>query len=185
MKRTSGWSLLLMLPLTGGCVSINTNAATPTAIERQLLGAYEELDRDLVMASSVRGDVRGAPQTWEGLRALALEGRALMRFNEDDVRELKTARCVAEANSGELVARDCASAELSARVGRVVEQENRARRAVITFAAHAAARERGRTMVAASDVTELWQAYQRLLRQAAEPGDLFEAAPGEFAPAVR
>jgi|JI10StandDraft_1071094.scaffolds.fasta_scaffold375277_2 hypothetical protein len=181
MKRTSWLTLLL----ASGCVSINTNAATPTAIERQLLGAYDELDRDLVMAASVRGDVRGAPHAWEGLRALALEGRALMRFNEDDVRELKTARCVAEGRSGELLARDCSSAELGARVGRVVEQENRARRAVVTFAAYAAARERGRTVVAAGDVSELWQAYQRLLRQAAQPGDLFEAAPGEFAPVVR
>lgn len=180
---------IAMLCLGGaGCaLSISTNAATPTAVERQMLGAYEELDRELVMAASVRGDVRAEPTDWESVRALALEGRALMRFNEDDLRELKAAGCLAETLSGEVIARPCAAAtaEVAPRIGRVVEQENRARRAVVTFAAHAAAREAGRTRVAPEEVTALWQAYHRLILQAAAEGELFETAPGEFAPVAR
>lgn len=177
----------LWLVSSAGCVSISTNAATPTAIERQLLGAYEELDRDLIMAASVRGDVRGAPGSWDSLKALALEGRALMRFNQDDVRELKSAGCLAEGLEGELIARPCAGAlgDVSARVARVVDQENRARRALVSFAALAAAREAGRTVVAPAELTELRRAYHRLMRQAATPSDLFETVPGEFSPVTR
>ncbi len=188
MKRALGSTSALVVLICGaGCVSLSTNVASPTAIERQLLGAYEELDRDLVMAASVRGDVRGTPGSWESLRALAIEGRALMRFNQDDVAELKGAGCLAEAMDGGVVARPCAASlgDVSARVARVVEQENRARRAVVAFAALAAAREGGRTVVSPGEIEELRKAYHRLMRQAAGPTDLFETAPGEFSSVAR
>lgn len=183
-QHVSASLVLAAIAGLGGCVSIGTNAANPTAVERQLLGAYEELDRELVMAASVRGDVRGVAGSWDSMRALALEGRALMRFNQDDVRELKTAGCLAETLEAELAPQPCtaALADVTVRVARVVAQENRARRAVITFAAHAAARETGRTMVSTEEVAELRRAYHRLMRQTAVKGDLFESAPGQFAP---
>jgi len=172
-------AVAILLLLGGGC-AITTTAANPTALELQLLGAYEDLDRDLVMAASVRGDPRGAP-SFASLRTLALEGRALMRFNEDDVRELKREGCAAESLEGQLVARPCTTA-IASSLPRVVDQENRARGAVTAFAAYAIAREQGRTAASPAEITEMRRAYARLLRQSARAGEVFETAPGVFGP---
>lgn len=174
--RRAVWALALL----AGC-KITTNAANPTALERQLAGAYEDLDRELVLASSVRGEGGNEPQSFAALKLLALEGRAMMRFNEDDVRELKRAGCVAESREGALVARECA-APIAEALARVVEQENRARGAVIEFAAFAIAREQGRAAASSAEVAELRRAYFSLLSRAAKPGELFEGEPGVFAP---
>lgn len=173
--------------LLSGCFSVVTSAAGPTALERQLLGAYDDLDRELVLAASVRGEAAFAAGSPEALRAAAVEGRALMRFNEDDLAELKGLGCVAETLRAEITERSCAGAseEILRRRARVIRDENQARRAVLAWAAYLRARELGREAPTAAELEELLAAYRRLLFETAQPGQLFESTPGKFEPISR
>ena len=169
---------------SAGCVSFASTVASPTALEHQLLGVYEELDRDLIHASSVRA-AAGGPGSLESLQGLALEGRALQRFHADDLAELKAAGCLAETTRAEVVRRPCAGGDadeglLQRRLQRVVHDENRARRAILNWAAHAYVREQGRQTPTSDELSQMRATYHRLLKEAAAIGELFEVRPGEF-----
>lgn len=177
-------SVLISLS-AAGCVTVATSAGTPTALERQLLGAYDELDRDLVLASSVRGDQARPAGSLEARRALALDGRALQRFNEDDLVELKGGGCIVERLDATVATRSCTLVSeggdvVQRRRERVILEENRARRAILEWAAYNAAREAGRERPSAEEEREIRQTYHRLLAEAAQPGHWFETTPGQF-----
>lgn len=167
-----------------GCISVAGSVARPTALELQLLGEYERLDEELVHASSVRGDLAAGAGSFEMLKAEALEQRAIQRFNEDDLLELKGARCIAEALDASVVARPCSLIErddaAARRVARVVREENRARSAILLWAAYELARKQGRGAPDPSEIGELRKLYQRLLFEAAQTGHIGEVAPGQF-----
>jgi hypothetical protein len=170
-----------------GCIQAALSAGQPTALERQLLGAYEELDEDLVHASSVRDQGLPGPGPLEALKQEALQARAVQRFNEGDLEELKAAGCVAETLGAELAARPCEAVQRDPtwdrRRTRIVEEENRARATLMRWAAHEVARREGRAAPTPREVAEVRGAYRRLLEEAAQPGHLMEVAPGEFRPA--
>lgn len=175
---------VLVLAGAGGCIRVAGSVAQPTALERQLLGDYERLDDELVHASSVRGGAGSPPTSYEGVKAEAIEHRAIQRFNEDDLAELKGAGCIAERLDATVVDRPCALAEpddgVRRRVARVVKEENRARGAIVLWAAHELARRAGRAAPTAAEVDEVRRTYQRLLLEAARPDQLREVAPGDF-----
>jgi len=158
-------------------------------MERQLLGAYEELDDELVLASSVRGDDALAAVPQASLRQLALRARALQRFNEDDVLELKDGGCLVETLAATVAARGCGLVErdpaTARRAARVLEEENRARGVLMRWAAHEVARRDGRAVPSPEELAEVRAAYSRLVREAAAPGHLVEVAPGDVRPIQR
>lgn len=181
------WPLALLT--SAGCITIASSVATPTALEHQLLGVYRELDDDLVYASSVRGDFVSPSGSYEALKSLALEGRSLQRFNEDDLAELKAAGCLAETLDAKIVDRPCdgvvADTGLQPTLQRVIRDENRARSAILTWAAHAYAREAGAQRPGPEALAEIRRTYRRLLFEAATAGHLFEVEPGVFSPVSR
>ncbi len=174
---------LLLLAATG-CIRVAGSVAKPTALERQLLGEYEQLDDELIWASSVRGTADPLAPSFDVLKAQAVEQRGLQRFNEDDVVELKKERCLAESLEGTLVSRPCplvqADQAISTRVERVVREENKARSTILLWAAYELARKEGRSTPGPKELDEIKKAYARLLRAAAQPGQLAEVAPGEY-----
>jgi hypothetical protein len=127
--------------LAGGCVSAKIQVVDErTALENQILGSYEELDRDLQLVASVRAvDKNGktsARPNFSQIRAQAVAARQTQRFNRDDLDELKRAGCLGEANDGKLSARKCeraAQADVAARIERLVASENQARAVLLTF----------------------------------------------------
>src|SRR5205823_8158392 len=165
------------------------SVARPTAIERQLLGDYEELDKELAHASSVRGDIAPNAGTFEAIKAEALEQRGIQRFNEDDLAELKKARCIAESLDATVVKRACSLADKDPsaprRIARVIDEENRARKAILTWAAHELARSQGRSVPDPQELAEMRKTYQRLLAEAAPAGELREVSPGIFKEVTR
>lgn len=171
-----------------GCIRAVGAVAKPTAIELQLLGAYEELDTDLAHASSLRASGR-LSSSFEKLRAEAIEARSIQRFNEDDVIELKNAGCLAEGRDARLIPRKCPllneDPAARRRQSRVTQEENQARAAILTWAAHEVARRDGRPAPSAKDVEEIRQAYQRLLFETADPGHLIETDKGRFEPRAK
>jgi len=187
MTRRLWLGALILSVAPSACIQAAVSAGQPTALERQLLGAYEELDEDLVHASSVRE--RGLPGAGplEALKQEALQARAVQRFNEGDLLELKTAGCVAETFAAEVAVHPCPGVErdpaMARRRARVIEEENRARATLMRWAAHEVARKEGRAVPTARELAEVRGAYRRLVEEAAQPGQLMEVSPGRFAPA--
>jgi hypothetical protein len=157
--------------------------AKPTALEFQLLGAYEELDRDLMHASSLRAP-QGPAASFEKLRMEALEARGLQRFNQDDLAELKNAACLAEGLRAKVVVRPCGLTDrdpaAKRRRERVAKEENRAREVLVTWAAYELARKAGRAEPTRAELDEIERAYERLLRDTAGPETLIEVKQGAF-----
>ena len=175
--------LSVMGALSAGCVTAVGAVAKPTALEFQLLGAYEELDRDLMHASSLRAPAALRP-SFEKLRMEALEARSLQRFNEDDLLELKNASCLAEGLGAKVVARPCALLDedpaARRRLARVVQEENRSRQVILTWAAFELARKGGRAEPTRAELVEIESAYERLLRDTSAPEHLVEVKQGAF-----
>ncbi len=135
-----------LLLATGGCfnrlsglVDVNVQVVDEkTLLERQILGAYQGLETDLVMAASVRSvDTEGRlvplPDYPAGQRA-AMDALRVREFYRDDVDRLKAEGIFGEASSGLLTARvDLAKvdAKKAALAKSVMEAENGARRALI------------------------------------------------------
>ncbi|MBI1291900.1 DUF1318 domain-containing protein [bacterium] len=147
MKRFWLFALLLIAAplLTTGCVGslfgINLTAVgEKTALERQVLGTYEQIGRDLSVYASVRGvDPSGAlkepPASTDSQRAtmLALNNR---RYNRDDLELLLTAGAVGEGNDGLLSIRNDAAVTAST-IGeelarQVIVEENRDRVTILS-----------------------------------------------------
>lgn len=177
--------MALALALTG-CVRAAGSVAEPTAIERQMLGAYQELDRELIWASSVRGSPRPTSGLDE-LEAEALRMRLLQRFNEDDLEQLEDWRCVAEGRDARVRITSCdrlRSDDRWVRIReRVTSEENEARDVIIRWAASEVARREGRAGADADLVERMRAAYADLMRESAEPEHLVETADGELVPA--
>ncbi len=176
-------ALVLLALLSSGCVTAVGAVAKPTALEFQLLGAYEELDRELMHASSLRAPT--APTvSFESLRMEALEARSTQQFNEDDLLELKNAGCLAEGLGARVIPRPCALVDrdpaAGRRVVRVVKEENRSRQVILTWAAFELARKSGRADPTPAEMDEIEHAYERLLRDTAAPDHLIEVKKGAF-----
>ena len=175
--------LVLGIWSSAGCVRVAATAAQPTALERQLLGAYEELDRELIYASSIRGSNR-SPVAAGAMRAQAVRARAIQRFNRDDLLELFARGCIGENRNGRVVSRPCSEVERSEEVlrrrQRVVREENAARRTIIEWAAHELARREGRTHPTREELLAVKDAYARVVQDALPPGALREVSPGRF-----
>jgi len=177
---------LALICATAGCsIKAAGSVAQPTALELQLLGAYRKLDDDIIRASSVRA-ARRVNADRDRLAQRAVDARAMQRFNEDDLSELKQAGCVAEKLDARLAAVPCAlianDPMIEPRRRRVIEQENRARQQLLDWAASVLAYRAGQSAATPERRREVRSAYVRLLRQAARPGALFEISPGQYGP---
>jgi hypothetical protein len=115
MKRINK-NMLLPLLLTPlfflGCTLAEVNVdvvSQRTALENQVLGTYNSLDKELLLAASVRGvDPKGkieAPPQKSGEARRAREAMEVLSFNKDDISRLKRLLWVGEKNTGFLTAR--------------------------------------------------------------------------------
>jgi len=85
-----------------------------TALERQVLGTFQELDRQVILMSSVRsidasGHLIELPPIPQGKR-LVIRALQRMKFNRDDVDRFRVAGYLGEGNNGLLVFRAAPSA---------------------------------------------------------------------------
>ena len=76
-----------------------------TVLEQQILGAYEELDDDLVLITSVRavnqdGSTKSVKLTPLEKRAVA--ARQNQQFNQDDIKELRDKQLIGENREGDV-----------------------------------------------------------------------------------
>jgi uncharacterized protein YdbL (DUF1318 family) len=166
--------------LLSGCVSARINVVDErTALENQILGSYEELDRDMQLLASVRAvDAAGKtrqPQSYTKQRRRAILARQTQQFNRDDIDELKQAGCIGEAQDGSLKARPCerssdpATAE---RLQRLLASENQARGIILRFAITASPDLTDR------DLPQVIAAYARMQREKAREGEWIQKPDG-------
>lgn len=156
------------------------SVAQPTALERQMTGAYRELDPDLVMLASFRDDA-GVTPAWTTAEKQLFRHRVQQKFNADDLAMLKDAGCVVEGADARLKARACPALSSPATAllrQRVLQEENEAREALIAFAAERRAAEAGRVRAEARDRREVRRAYRALLFAAGTSGQWFESDTG-------
>ena len=136
--------LAAVVPSTGcfnklsGLVDVNVQVVDEkTLLERQILGAYEGLEKDLVLVASVRSvDTEGRlvplPSFPPGQRK-ALEALRIRELYRDDVDGLKKSGALGEGKDGYLVQREGVTLDAKgATLARtVMDAENGARRALV------------------------------------------------------
>lgn len=96
--------LLIVALATSACTFKFDVTGQRTALENQVMGAYKELDDDVILASSVRApDPKAAIPKLSAERAKAVDARQNQMFNRDDIEELKDKEILGEAADGSLV----------------------------------------------------------------------------------
>jgi hypothetical protein len=135
--------MLIACLLSTGCLGnlfgINLYAVgEKTALERQVLGTYEQIGRDLTVYASVRGvepdgSLREVPPVTESQQAV-MRALANRRYNRDDIDIMLSAGVLGEARSGMLEARrenPFAGLPLSPDLAEAIFREENEDRAVI------------------------------------------------------
>lgn len=166
----------LGLAMTSGCLKVTTvNIGQKTSLERQLIGEFEPLTEEEVLASSVRAGVSGGSGALGDLTQRAVAARRRQLFNRDDIEEFKGSGCLGEAASAEMVAHPCegtAAPEITARVERLIAEENEDRAAIIAWAIEAD------PVLTPSDRDQVVKVYAHLLRERAKPGHWYHDEEG-------
>jgi len=180
LSTVIGWGICAVL--VSGCVSAKIAVVDErTALENQILGSYEDLDRDLQLLASVRavdpqGRSKEAPAFSE-IRTRAIQARQTQQFNRDDVDELKRAGCLGEANTGMLAQRSCQATgdpQVAKRLERLLTSENQARQQVLHF-----------VVTTSPDLTEkdydqVVQAFAQMKRERAKSGEWVQDSAGKW-----
>jgi uncharacterized protein YdbL (DUF1318 family) len=168
--------------LFSGCVSAKINVVDErTALENQILGSYEELDRDMQLLASVRAvDSSGKtqpPPSYTQERQQAIVARQTQQFNQDDIDELKKAGCIGEAKDGILAARPCdrsSDKSVAERLERLIASENQARGVILRFAVTTS------PDLTEKDLPQVTEAYARMQREKARTGEWIQQPAGEW-----
>ena len=168
--------------LISGCVSAKINVVGErTALENQILGSYEELDRDMQLLASVRAvDAEGKtrqPQSYTQERRQAILARQTQQFNRDDIDELKQAGCIGEAQDGTLKARPCERSSdpaVAGRLLRLIASENQARGVILRFAVTVS------PDLTEKDLPQVIEAYARMQREKAQSGEWIQQPDGKW-----
>jgi uncharacterized protein YdbL (DUF1318 family) len=160
--------------LAPGCISLKPVVVDrKTQLENQILGTFERLEDDLILASSVRGE-RPEPRL-SALEREAIDAMMTREFQRDDIEELKAKNVVGEANSGQLAVLAAPTEEAEAkRANQLVEEENRCRKVLLR---RVIALE---PELSEKDLPELQQALYRLNVQTARPGDRVQGKDGAW-----
>ncbi len=128
--------IFIMLLISGtGCVSVKlVTVDKKTQLENQILGSFQQLQGDLVLVSSVRGE--GESDTAiSDLHKEALKAVLNRQFNHDDVTMFKEAGVFGEKNNGLLAyfktERTANDAEFKELAQRILKEENRDREVIM------------------------------------------------------
>jgi len=173
---------LVFVVLLSGC-SFNVEVTSQrTALENQVMGAYKELEDDLVLVSSVRqGDASAeAPAVAPG-KKVALDARQNQEFNRDDVEELKEKEILGETAQGGLVVLPRGTGKSGAASPKelklaetLIAEENRDRAEVWKRIIAS------NTNLSEKDLLDVRKTYAKMQREAAGPGTWYQSEAGNW-----
>jgi len=175
-------SIYLLLLVLCDCVTPRIAVVDErTALENQILGSYEELDRNLQLIASVRalGQENQAPQAGDfvKIRRQAIQARQTQQFNRDDVVELKKASCLGEGKDGLLAVRPCPGPDdpkAKDRLASLLGAENRARSVLWRFIVAT------NPDLSDQDLPQVIETFARLQREAARAGEWVQGVDGTW-----
>jgi hypothetical protein len=185
---------LLLAPLFFlGCTLAEVNVdvvSQRTALENQVLGTYNSLDKELLLAASVRGvDPKGnieAPPQKSGEARRAREAMEVLSFNKDDINRLKRLLWVGETNTGFLTARPKEGLETPEELKEyatnlsleefdsIIIQVNKARKVLMERVINL------NDDLGEKDLVRVGKVFAKLNRQKAVKGDLIEGEGGKW-----
>ena len=153
-----------------------------TALERQVLGTYEELGRDLASFASVRGvdpegNIKPAVPTTDSQQAV-LQALSNRRYNRDDVHSLLQSGFVGEGNDGMLIVMPNGSASQTdlepPLVNTVLEEENADREVILQRLLEST------PGVTEQDRAEVAWIFATLNQELAPPGAMIQTREGNW-----
>lgn len=153
-----------------------------TALERQVLGTYEDLGRDLTVYASMRGvqpdgSLSEAPERTDS-QAAVMQAFNNRRYNRDDLNTLLTAGAVGEARNGMVVWRDqdaVSETGIGAELAEEIVGEENADRA--TILARLIETTPG---VSANQQEQVAEIFANLNQQLAPPSSYIQTEDGEW-----
>jgi hypothetical protein len=172
-----------LLGCHGPLVGVNVEVVDEkTLLERQILGSYDELSKDMVMIASVRGvdeggKIRPAPYLPPG-KEKALRAAQSREFNRDDVEQFKRDLCAGENKDGLLTVLSCAKAKKDPKyaqfVKQVAQEENSDRLIIL-----ARVIETSENM-SKNDLPKLQRVFAQMNRDAAKSGESIQLENGSW-----
>ncbi|MFH1016782.1 MAG: DUF1318 domain-containing protein [Pseudomonadota bacterium] len=175
--------LLVLAACHGPLVGVNVEVVDEkTLLERQILGSYDELSKDMVMLASVRGvdkegRIKPLPYLPPG-KEKALRAAQSREFNRDDIDAFKKEGCVGEGKEGLLSVTPCAATgrdkKHSEFVSSIAKEENGDRLVILVRVI-----ETSENMTA-RDLPKLQQVFAQMNRDAAKPGEKIQAEDGRW-----
>jgi hypothetical protein len=182
MKR-SACLLLFLTACHGPLVGVNVEVVDEkTLLERQILGSYDELSKDLVMIASVRGvddagKIKPAPYLPPG-KEKALRAAQSREFNRDDIEQFKKDGCAGEGRDGLLAVRSCGKAKADRQYAgllkSVTEEENRDRLVILARVIETSEN------LKPDDLPKLKRVFAQMNRDAARKGDAVQNEDGTW-----
>ncbi len=105
-KRILIFSIILIAGFVSGCtVAVNVEMVSErTALENQVLGSYNSIDREMLLVASVRGvdskgNIKKTPAHSQDHKD-AVSAMQIQSFHADDIRFLKQLGWIGEGNNG-------------------------------------------------------------------------------------
>lgn len=168
-------ALFALVMALAGCTFNFELTTQRTALENQVMGAYKELDDDLILVSSVRGGKQAKTEMSPGHRR-ALDARENQEFNRDDIDELKDKQIVGETAGGTLAlvpkaAGDAKDVQLAQTL---VAEENRDREEIWKRIIES------NENLSAKDLPEVRKTYAKLQRDTTRPGQWLQDESGNW-----
>ena len=170
--------LMTLIVATGvvwgaGCVSVKpVMLDRKTQLENQILGTFQRLEEELILASSVRGGEgkKMSPEAREAAEALMTR-----EYFRDDIEAYKDKQALGEGSNAMLVLLKAPDdAGEAARLRRMVDEENRARQVIVNRVI-----QLGRDLNK-RDLPLVRRMLYRLNSQAARPGQMVQQLDGRW-----
>ncbi len=167
------WAASLSLLITG-CISAKiVKLDRKTQLENQILGTFQRLEEDLILASSVRGD--RAETKLSPLQQEAVAAMMSREFFRDDIEDLKGKQVLGEGNSGRLqILITAGEPEELKRVERLVTEENKSREIILSRVIQL------NRELSDKDLPRLWSIFHRLNAGTAQSGHKVQLENGNW-----
>lgn len=174
---------LFLSACSGPLIGVNVEVVDEkTLLERQILGSYDELSKDMVMLASVRGvdeggKIKPLPYIPPG-KERALRALQSREFNRDDIEAFKRDGCAGENKDGLVSILPCGAAkkdkEYAKLMDDVVKEENSDRLIVLARVLETSEN------LTSKDLPKLQRVFAQMNRDTAKSGEKIQNDDGQW-----